>query len=178
VSRSGESAVARARTVRLMAFDVDGVLTDGTLFVAAGGEEFKAFNILDGHGLRMLRDNGVQLAILSGRESQAVTRRAQELGIEQVVQGLAQKLPAFEALCARSGIKADECGFVGDDYPDLPVLLRCGFAATVPGAPEAVRSRVHYVTRAAGGRGAVREICEFVLEAQGKLDAALGRYLA
>jgi 3-deoxy-D-manno-octulosonate 8-phosphate phosphatase (KDO 8-P phosphatase) len=173
----GLSAARRAHTVRLMAFDVDGVLTDGTLFVASDGEEFKAFNILDGHGLRMLRAAGVQLAILSGRESAAVTRRAQELGIEHVHQGIAEKLPAFEALCARAGVTAGECGFVGDDYPDLPVLIRCGFAASVPGAPEAVRSRVHYVTRAAGGRGAVREICEFVLDAQGKLDGALGRYL-
>ncbi len=172
------SAAGRARNVRLMVFDVDGVLTDGTLFVAAAGEEFKAFNILDGHGLRMLRDSGVQLAIVSGRESAAVTRRAQELGIEHVHQGIAAKLPVFEALCARSGLESEQCGFVGDDFPDLPVLVRCGFAASVPNAPEAVRSRVHYVTRAAGGRGAVREICEFVLDAQGKLDAALGRYLA
>lgn len=172
------TAAGRARNVRLMAFDVDGILTDGTLYVAASGEEFKAFNILDGHGLRMLRDGGVQLAILSGRESPAVTRRAQELGIDHVHQGLGEKLPAFEALCARSGVTAEQCGFVGDDYPDLPVLLRCGFAASVPGAPEAVRSRVHYVTRAAGGRGAVRELCEFVLDAQGRLDQALGRYLA
>jgi len=172
------SAAERARNLRLMAFDVDGVLTDGTLFVAAGGEETKAFNILDGHGLRMLGASGVQLAILSGRESAAVTRRANELGIKHVQQGIAEKLPAFEALCAECGVRAEQCGFVGDDYPDLPVLLRCGFAASVPGAPEAVRSRVHYVTRAAGGRGAVRELCEFVLDAQGKLDAALGRYLA
>jgi len=172
------SAAARARNVRLMIFDVDGVLTDGTLFVTAQGEEFKAFNILDGHGLRMLRASGVDLAIISGRKSGAVARRAQELGIEHVHQGIAEKVPAFEALCATSGVTPDQCGFVGDDYPDLPVLLRCGFAASVPGAPAAVRSRVHYVTRAAGGRGAVRELCEFVLDAQGKLDAALGRYLA
>jgi 3-deoxy-D-manno-octulosonate 8-phosphate phosphatase (KDO 8-P phosphatase) len=172
------TAAGRARNVRLMAFDVDGVLTDGTLYIATSGEEFKAFNILDGHGLRMLRDGGVQLAILSGRESPAVVRRAQELGIDHVHQGLKEKLPAFKALCARSGVTAEQCGFVGDDYPDLPVLLRCGFAASVPGAPEAVRSRVHYVTRAAGGRGAVRELCEFVLDAQGRLDRALGRYLA
>jgi 3-deoxy-D-manno-octulosonate 8-phosphate phosphatase (KDO 8-P phosphatase) len=175
---NGLSAAGRARNVRLMAFDVDGVLTDGTLFVASGGEEFKAFNILDGHGLRMLREAGVRLAIISGRESAAVTRRAQELGIEHVHQGIGEKLPAFEGLCARAGLQADQCGFVGDDYPDLPVLIRCGFAASVPGAPEAVRSRVHYVTRAAGGRGAVREICEFVLDAQDKLDGVLGRYLA
>jgi 3-deoxy-D-manno-octulosonate 8-phosphate phosphatase (KDO 8-P phosphatase) len=173
----GLSAAERARNVRLMAFDVDGVLTDGTLFVASGGEELKAFNILDGHGLRMLRGAGVQLAILSGRESAAVSRRAHELGIDYVQQGIAEKLPAFEGLCARAGVQADQCGFVGDDYPDLPVLIRCGFAACVPGAPEAVRSRVHYVTRAAGGRGAVREICEFVLDAQGKLEGVLGRYL-
>jgi len=172
------SAAGRARNVRLMAFDVDGVLTDGTLFVGPEGEEFKSFNILDGHGLRMLRAAGVELAILSGRESRAVARRAAELGIQHVHQGLSEKLPAFEGLCARAGIGPGQCGFVGDDYPDLPVLLRCGFAASVPGAPEAVRSRVHYVTRAAGGRGAVRELCEFVLDAQGKLEAALGRYLA
>jgi 3-deoxy-D-manno-octulosonate 8-phosphate phosphatase (KDO 8-P phosphatase) len=126
----------------------------------------------------MLREAGVRLAIISGRESAAVTRRAQELGIEHVHQGIGEKLPAFEGLCARAGVRADQCGFVGDDYPDLPVLIRCGFAASVPGAPEAVRTRVHYVTRAAGGRGAVREICEFVLDAQGKLDGVLGRYLA
>lgn len=172
------SAAGRARNVRLMAFDVDGVLTDGTLLIGPDGEQFKAFNILDGHGLRMLRDAGVELAILSGRESAAVARRAQELGIQHVHQGLSRKVPAFEALCAAVGVVPDQCGFVGDDYPDLPVLLRCGFAASVPGAPEAVRSRVHYVTRAAGGRGAVRELCEFILGAQGKLEAALGRYLA
>lgn len=172
------SAAGRARNVRLMIFDVDGVLTDGSLYIAAAGEEFKAFNILDGHGLRMLGDSGVQLAILSGRDSAAVARRARELGIEHVHQGIAEKLPVFQSLCDRSGVQPDHCGFVGDDYPDLPVLLRCGFAVSVPGAPEAVRSRVHYVTRAAGGRGAVRELCEFVLDAQGKLDAALGRYLA
>lgn len=168
----------RARNVRLMAFDVDGVLTDGTVFVSASGEEIKAFNILDGHGLKMLRESGVQLAVISGRASAALERRARELGIDHVLQGLADKLPAFEGLCARIGVAPDACGFMGDDLPDLPILLRCGFAASVPGAPEAVRSRVHYVTRAAGGRGAVREVCELVLAAQGRLDAALERYLA
>lgn len=168
----------RARNVRLMAFDVDGVLTDGTIFVSAGGEEIKAFNILDGHGLKMLRESGVQLAVVSGRASAALERRARELGIDHVLQGLADKLPAFEELCARVGVAIDACGFMGDDLPDLPILLRCGFAASVPAAPEAVRSRVHYVTRAGGGRGAVREVCELVLAAQGKLDAALQRYLA
>ena len=168
----------RARNVRLMAFDVDGVLTDGTVFLSATGEELKAFNILDGHGLKMLRESGVHLAVLSGRESAAVERRTRELGIDHVLQGLAEKLPAFEQLCARVGVKPDECGFMGDDLPDLPVLLRCGFAASVPGAPEAVRSRVHYVTRAPGGHGAVREVCELVLAAQGTLGAALKRYLA
>ncbi|MCC6611456.1 MAG: phenylphosphate carboxylase subunit delta [Burkholderiales bacterium] len=168
----------RARAVRLMAFDVDGVLTDGTVFVSASGEELKAFNILDGHGLRMLRESGVQLALASGRASAALERRARELGIDHVLQGLTEKLPAFEALCARIGVALDACGYMGDDLPDLPVLLRCGFAASVPDAPEAVRNRVHYVTRAAGGRGAVREVCELVLAAQGNLDAALRRYLS
>jgi 3-deoxy-D-manno-octulosonate 8-phosphate phosphatase (KDO 8-P phosphatase) len=167
----------RARNVRLMAFDVDGVLTDGTIFVSASGEELKAFNILDGHGLKMLRESGVQLAMVSGRASAALERRARELGIDHVLQGLPEKLPAFEALCARIGVSPDACGYMGDDLPDLPVLLRCGFAASVPDAPAAVRNRVHYVTRAAGGRGAVREVCELVLASQGNLDAALQRYL-
>jgi len=167
----------RARGVRLMAFDVDGVLTDGTIFVSAGGEEMKAFNILDGHGLKMLREAGVQLAVISGRTSAAVERRARELGIDHVLQGEQDKLPAFESLCARAGVAPGACGFMGDDLPDLPVLLRCGFAASVPGAPQAVRRRVHYVTRAPGGHGAVREVCEVVLAAQGKLAAALKSYL-
>jgi len=163
---------ARARAVRLAIFDVDGVLTDGTLWIGAKGEAFKAFNILDGHGVKMLQGAGVDTAILSGRESEAVVRRADELGIHRVVQGARDKLAAFEKLLAESGVAADACAFVGDDLPDLPVLRRCGFAVAVANAVEEVKAACHYVTKASGGRGAVREFCELVLRAQGQLAAA------
>jgi 3-deoxy-D-manno-octulosonate 8-phosphate phosphatase (KDO 8-P phosphatase) len=163
---------ARARAVRLAIFDVDGVLTDGTLWIGAQGEAFKAFNILDGHGIKMLQAAGVRTAILSGRESQAVVRRAGELSIDHVVQGAGDKAAAFEKLLADSGFAPEACAFVGDDLPDLPVLRRCGFAVAVANAVDEVKSASHYVTRMPGGRGAVREFCELVLRAQGQLEAA------
>jgi 3-deoxy-D-manno-octulosonate 8-phosphate phosphatase (KDO 8-P phosphatase) len=166
----GRSDVAdRARGVRLAIFDVDGVLTDGTLWFGPDGEAFKAFNILDGHGLKMLQASGIATAILSGRESDAVTRRAAELGVAHVVQGASDKLAAFERLLAAAGVGAQACAFVADDLPDLPVLERCGFAVAVANAVHEVKSASHYVTRAAGGRGAVREFCDLVLRAQGQL---------
>ena len=163
-----DEVLARARAVRLAIFDVDGVLTDGTLWIGAQGEAFKAFNILDGHGVKMLQSAGIATAILSGRESEAVVRRAAELAIAHVVQGAGDKLAAFERLLAATGIKAQACAFVADDLPDLPVLARCGFAVAVANAVEAVKSAAHYVTLASGGHGAVREFCELLLRAQGK----------
>jgi len=159
--------IERARAVRLAIFDVDGVMTDGTLFFGARGEAFKAFNILDGHGLKMLRSAGVATAILSGRESEAVARRAAELDIEHVLQGEADKLAAFDRLVARLRVPDESCAFVGDDLPDLPVMRRCGFAVAVANAVDAVKSAAHYVTRASGGQGAVREVCDLVLQARG-----------
>ncbi|MGE5094635.1 MAG: KdsC family phosphatase [Betaproteobacteria bacterium] len=160
---------ARARAVRLAIFDVDGVMTDGTLYIGGQGEAFKAFNILDGHGVKMLQSAGVATAIISGRSSDAVARRAAELSIAHVVQGAGDKVAAFEALLARLGVEPAACAFVGDDLPDPPVMRRCGFAVAVANAVEAVKSAAHYVTRASGGRGAVREFCELVLRAQGQL---------
>jgi 3-deoxy-D-manno-octulosonate 8-phosphate phosphatase (KDO 8-P phosphatase) len=168
----------QARQVELMGFDVDGVLTDGTLYYSDQGAELKAFNVLDGLGLKLLKQAGIALALVSGRRSAAVAARAAELGIADLHQDVDDKLALFERLRAARGLAPQACGFMGDDLPDLPVLLRCGFAATVPGAPEAVRSRVHYVSRAAGGHGAAREVCELILRAKGALDAALARYLA
>ncbi len=159
----------RARAVRLAIFDVDGVLTDGTVFMGVRGEAFKAFNILDGHGLKMLREAGVVTAILSGRSHKAVDRRARELSIDYVVQGRSDKVPEFEKLVKRLRLKPQECSYMGDDLPDLPVMRRCGLAIAVCDAVQAVKSEAHYVTRASGGRGAVREFCELVLRAQGKL---------
>jgi 3-deoxy-D-manno-octulosonate 8-phosphate phosphatase (KDO 8-P phosphatase) len=168
VSSESDAVAARARAVRLAVFDVDGVMTDGTLYIAAQGEAFKAFNILDGHGVKMLQSAGVETAILSGRSSEAVTRRAAELGIRHVVQGSQDKVASFEQMRARLGLEASACAFVGDDIPDLAVMRLCGFAVAVANASEAVKSAAHYVTRAHGGGGAVREFCDLVLRAQGK----------
>ena len=156
----------RARKVRLAIFDVDGVMTDGTIYMGADGEAFKAFNILDGHGLKMLQSAGVACAILSGRSSQAVARRAAELSVAHVVQGSADKVADFEKLMQRTGVQADACAFVGDDLPDLAVMKRCGLAVAVANAVAAVKECAHYVTSTAGGRGAVREFCELVLESR------------
>ena len=157
----------RARRVRLAIFDVDGVMTDGTLYYGPRGEAMKAFNILDGHGLKLLQKAGIATAILSGRKSTAVAKRARELAIAHVIQGTGDdKVPAFEALVKKAGVRADACSFMGDDVQDLPVMSRCGFAVAVVNAVEAVKSQAHYVTRAHGGRGAVREFCDLLLEAR------------
>jgi 3-deoxy-D-manno-octulosonate 8-phosphate phosphatase (KDO 8-P phosphatase) len=161
----------RARAIRLAIFDVDGVMTDGTLFIGPQGELFKAFNILDGHGVKMLQSAGIATAIISGRSSEAVARRAAELSIAHVVQGSADKSLAFDALVARLGVTLQQCAFVGDDLPDLAVMRRCGLAVAVANAADTVKSSAHYVTRASGGKGAVREFCELVLRAQGQLAA-------
>ena len=168
MSSSPEDVLRRARAVRLAIFDVDGVMTDGTLYIGAAGEAFKAFNILDGHGVKMLQSAGIAAAILSGRASGAVEWRARELGIAHVVQGAADKVAAFERLRGGLGVEAAACAFLGDDLPDLDVMRRCGFAVAVANAVEAVRAAAHYVTGAPGGRGAVREFCDLVLRAQGR----------
>ncbi len=170
--------IARAHRIRLAIFDVDGVLTDGTVYLTERGEEMKAFNILDGLGLKMLSDSGIVTALLSGRKSKMVALRAREIGIAHVLQGAGDKLEAYHRLLRRLGLAEEETSFMGDDLPDLPVLRRCGLAFSVPNAPEVVRGHVHYVTNARGGRGAVREACEFLMRARGTLDAQLRTYLA
>jgi len=168
-----QEALARARGVRLMIFDVDGVLTDGTLLYGPAGEELKAFFAHDGHGLKMLAASGVACALLSGRRCAAVTHRAAELGIEHVMQGIEDKLAASEKL----GFPLREIGFMADELVDLALLTRCGFACAPREAPEAVRSRVHYVAEAPAGRGAAREVCELVMRAQGSFERVLQTYL-
>lgn len=168
----------RACHVRLAAFDVDGVMTDGTIWIDDEGRETKGFSILDGLGLKMLAGAGVLTAIVTGRRSRVVERRAAELGISLVRQGVNDKLAAFAELLSELGLEPVEASYMGDDLPDLPVLRRCGLAITVPGAPEAVRRHAHVITQASGGRGAVREACELILRAQGRLDAAIEPFLA
>ena len=171
-------ATNRAAQVRLMMFDVDGVMTDGALYLSDSGDEIKAFNALDGHGMKMLAASGVRLAIITGRRSRLVEARARNLGVDLLFQGVEDKRAAFESLANKLGIAASGCGYIGDDVIDLPVMRRCGFAASVPDAPEIVRSHAHYVTRARGGHGAVRELAEYLMRAQNTFDAALAPYLA
>ena len=167
----------RARAIRLAIFDVDGVLTDGGLHYHDSGEETKVFDVRDGHGMKMLEASGVKLAIITSRRSNCVARRAENLGIDLLFQGVEKKLEAFQSLIGKLGIEPLACAYMGDDWVDLPVLARCGLALSVPEAPAEVRSRVHYVTRAGGGRGAVREACELIMQAQGTFDARLGAFL-
>lgn len=172
-----DGALARAKDLKLMIFDVDGVLTDGTLYYSERGEELKAFNIQDGLGIRLLKQYGVEVALITARNSRAVELRAANLGIAQLFQGVEDKRAAYAALLAQLGLPTGQSGYMGDDLIDLPLITRCGFAATVPAAPQALKSRAHYVTRAPGGHGAVREVCEFILRAQGTLERAISAYL-
>ncbi len=176
--RTEAEVSARAARVRLMIFDVDGILTDGSLYFGPEGEIIKNFNVLDGHGIKLLQQSGVSVAIISARQSPIVSRRAEDLGITQVCQGVHDKRLAFEQLLSENALSASACGFIGDDIVDLPILMRVGFAASVPNGHPEVRARVHYLTQTRGGHGAAREICDFILRAQGNYEAALGPYLA
>ena len=172
-----DGALARAKGLKLMIFDVDGVMTDGTLYYSERGEELKAFNVQDGHGIKMLRQYGVEVALITARRSRAVELRAAKLGIAHLYQGVEDKRSAYAVLLAQLGLAAEQSGYMGDDLLDLPLITRCGFAATVPAAPQALKDRAHYLARAGGGHGAVREVCEFILRAQGTLERAIGAHL-
>ena len=168
----------RAKPIRLIAFDVDGIMTDGGLYLSDSGEEFKRFNSLDGHGLKMLKASGVELAIITGRTSRCVEMRAHNLGIMHLYQGVTDKLGAMKELLTMLQLTPDVAAFMGDDVVDLPVMSRVGLAISVPDAPQVVRDRAHYVTLRDGGHGAVREVCELLMSAQGTLDGQLAPYLA
>lgn len=168
----------RARDLRLIVFDVDGVMTDGTLYLGDDGQEYKAFNSLDGHGLKMLASTGVQLAIITGRTSRVVELRATNLGITHLYQGCHDKLTPLKELLAKLNISASQAAFMGDDVVDLPAMGHCGMGFTVPNAPSLVKERAHYVTHQAAGRGAVREVCELIMQAQGTYATAMAPYLA
>ena len=170
--------MTRAARVKVMIFDVDGILTDGSLTYGPTGEISKTFNVLDGLGIQLLQKTGVATAIISARKSPIVVRRAADLGIMHVHQGIHDKRIAFAALLEATGFTADQCGYIGDDVIDLPLLLQVGFAVTVPTGHPDVQHRAHYVTRAGGGRGAVREVCDLVMRAQSSYDMALAPYYA
>ncbi len=163
-------AAARAQKVRLMAFDVDGVMTDGSIYYTDEGTELKAFNALDGAGLKMLEKAGIAVAIVTGRKAPCVELRARNLGIERLYQGVHDKVACLQALLSELGLDADAAGFMGDDVMDLGVMAHGGFAAAPANAHDTVLQRAHLVTRRNGGHGAVREVCDFILAAQGRLD--------
>lgn len=161
----------RLATIRLMVFDVDGVLTDGSIYYGENGELFKRFNALDGHGLRLLIEGGLKVALITGRSGPIVSRRAAELGIADVMQGIRDKAAALNEVAQRHGIALTQTGFMGDDIIDLPAMQRVGFAASVPNAPGYVAQAAHWVATHAGGQGAVRECCDLLLASQGRLGA-------
>jgi 3-deoxy-D-manno-octulosonate 8-phosphate phosphatase (KDO 8-P phosphatase) len=159
----------RAADVRLLALDVDGVLTDGRIYYSNTGDELKAFNIKDGLGIKLLQKAGVQVAIITGRQSEIVARRARELGIDDVVQGREDKREALLELCQRHGLGLEDCAYMGDDLPDLAAIVCAGLGMTVADGSPAVCEAADWVSGHNGGSGAVREACEFILSARGDL---------
>jgi 3-deoxy-D-manno-octulosonate 8-phosphate phosphatase (KDO 8-P phosphatase) len=167
----------KAAAIRLIVFDVDGVLTDGSLFIGDDGQEYKAFNSKDGHGMVMLQESGVQIAIITGRTSEVVRIRMASLGIEHLYQGKREKLPAYEELKRQTGLNDQQIAYVGDDVVDLPVMTRVGLAIAVQDAHALTKQHAHWVTASGGGRGAAREACELIMDAQGTLQQALQAYI-
>ncbi len=168
---------ARARRIRLLALDVDGVLTDGRIHYTSAGEEMKSFSILDGLGIKMLRRAGIEVAVITARRSPMVERRVAELGIEHCLQGREDKLEALRELVTPLGIALEEVAYMGDDLPDLRAILSVGLGMTVANASSEVAKRAPWRAAARGGDGAVREACEMLLRARGAWEEAIGRYL-
>jgi 3-deoxy-D-manno-octulosonate 8-phosphate phosphatase (KDO 8-P phosphatase) len=167
VKRLNADVRARVERVKILVLDVDGVMTDGRLIYHDDGTESKAFDVRDGHGIKMLNQAGIETALISGRSSPLVEKRAADLGITEVTQGVRDKIPVLEKLLSKKRLKLEQVAFVGDDVVDLPVMTRVGFAVVVADASEYLFDIAHYVTLAPGGRGAVREVAELILAAQG-----------
>lgn len=171
------AASDKARQIRLLIVDIDGVLTDGGLHFDNRGEEYKTFNSLDGHGIRMLLACGIEVAVITGRQSKIVSHRMGDLGVEHIYQGNRDKRPAFEKLLRDTGLEASQVAYVGDDLPDLPIMRRVGFAVAVQNAHGFVKQHCDLVTSASGGHGAVRELTDFILHARGLLEDKQNSYL-
>ena len=168
----------KARPVTLLLLDVDGVLTDGTITYTNTGEEIKSFNTRDGLGIRLLQEAGVEVGLITARSSEAVTRRAKDLSLSLVFQGARKKREIFEQIIAERQLVKEQIAYMGDDWLDLPLLTRVGFSATVADGVHEVRQVVDYITRQSGGRGAVREVCDLIIEAKGKTKGLLEPYLS
>ncbi|MCW9023597.1 MAG: 3-deoxy-manno-octulosonate-8-phosphatase KdsC [Gammaproteobacteria bacterium] len=167
----------KAAQVKLVVFDVDGVLTDGTLFVGDDGQEYKAFHSRDGLGMKMLQRSGVEIGIITARTSKVVVHRMENLGIKHVYQGKQDKLPAFEELVTKLGLSFEQTAYVGDDIVDLPVLRKAGLAIAVQDAHPVAKQHAHWQTPHGGGRGAARDVCELIMEAQNTLDTQIQYFL-
>lgn len=167
----------RAARIKLIAFDIDGVMTDGGLTYTDDGHERKTFHVQDGLGIKLLQACGIETVIITGRNSGVVAARARDLGIEHVFQGVANKRATLEALIEKLGIHWQDCAFMGDDLIDLAAMAECGLAIAPANARPIVKERAHATTDAGGGHGAVREAAEFILAAQNKLEAAFASYM-
>jgi 3-deoxy-D-manno-octulosonate 8-phosphate phosphatase (KDO 8-P phosphatase) len=173
----GPDVVERAKKIKLIIFDVDGVLTDGSLFIGDDKQEYKSFNSKDGHGMKMLIRSGVDIGIITGRTSKVVEHRMGDLGIKHVFQGCHDKLPVYEKLIAELKLSPEETAFVGDDVVDLPIMLKAGLSITVNDGHHLAKNYAHWATPANGGQGAAREICEMIMHAQGNYGTAMEKYL-
>jgi len=172
-----QKAKPNLEAIELLVLDVDGVLTDGRVFIHSDGGESKGFNILDGHGIRMWQRAGLKVALLSGRASMATTRRAQELEIPHVLQDCKFKLPALKQLLAELGLSPEQTACVGDDLMDLPLIRHVGFGVAVANAVDELKEYADYVTTRRGGKGAVREVIEYILKGSGRWASLMERYL-
>ncbi len=173
-----QTILERAKKIRLLISDVDGVLTSGALFYGPHGSEMKCFSVYDGIGMKLLQKTGVHLAIITAKESQSLVKRMQDLNIEHVYQGQSNKLIAYEELKQKFNLDDSEIAYIGDDLPDLCVLRRVGLSVSVPNAPKVIREHVALVTETYGGKGAVRELCDFIMQAQGTYQAIIEGYLS
>jgi len=171
-----ENVLARAKKIKCVIFDVDGVMTDGGLGIGDDGQEYKNFHSLDGLGMKLLKKTGVEMAIITGRTSNVVKQRAETTGIAHFYQGVEDKLEAFNDLLQKMHLQADEVAFMGDDVVDAPAMLRCGLALTVPSGHRLLKPHAHYITVAPAGHGAVREVCELIMQAQGTLEAQMAPF--
>ena len=167
----------RTKEIKLLCLDVDGVMTDGRLYFSNTGDEMKAFNTQDGQGIRLLQSGGIQIAIISGRKSELVARRARDLGIQLVYQGRVDKMVALEQLCKKNQFSPAQIAYLGDDLPDIQVIKQVALGLAVSNAHPAVKSVAHGITENAGGFGAVREVCDFLLQAQNKYADAIQTYM-
>lgn len=175
--QASEDVIERARRIRILILDCDGVLTDGRIIMLPDGDETKAFDVKDGHAMVMAQRAGLLMAIISGRKSSVVRARAAELGVAHLHEMARVKMSPYEEVLAEENLTDDEACYVGDDVVDIPLLRRAGLAVAVSDAVEEAKQHAHLVTSGAGGRGAVREVIEFILKAQGKWDEAMARYL-